>query len=195
MKRIFDIFFALAGLLVLLPLFFVIGSIIILDSRGGVFFIQKRVGQYNKDFNLIKFRTMRLGSDKKGLITIGNNDSRITTFGLFLRKFKIDEFPQLLNVIYGDMSLVGPRPEVRKYVNLYSRKHLQVLNAKPGITDYASIEFRNENELLAKVESPNEFYINEILPKKLELNLYYIENMSIIGDIRIIISTIKNVIF
>lgn len=195
MKRIFDIFFALAGLLVLLPLFFVIGSIIILDSRGGVFFIQKRVGQYNKDFNLIKFRTMRLGSDKKGLITIGNNDSRITTFGLFLRKFKIDEFPQLLNVIYGDMSLVGPRPEVRKYVNLYSKKHLQVLNAKPGITDYASIEFRNENELLAKVESPNEFYINEILPKKLELNLYYIENMSIISDIRIIISTIKNVIF
>ncbi len=194
MKRIFDIFFALVGLLVLLPLFFVIGIIIILDSKGGVFFIQNRVGQYNKDFKLIKFRTMRLGSDKKGLITIGNNDSRITRIGSFLRKYKIDEFPQLLNVVYGNMSLVGPRPEVRKYVNLYSKKHLQVLNAKPGITDYASIEFRNENELLGKVESPNEFYVNEILPKKLDLNLTYIENMSILTDVKIIISTIKNIL-
>lgn len=192
-KRLFDIVFSLVGLILLSPLFIIISIWIITDSKGGVFYKQVRVGKDNKDFYLFKFRSMAVGSDKKGLITIGNNDSRITKIGYFLRKYKLDELPQLLNVFKGDMSLVGPRPEVRKYVQLYSPEHLKVLSVKPGITDYASIEFSNENEILGKAPNPDDIYINEIMPRKLDLNLKYIREKSLWVDLKIIFSTIVKV--
>ena len=164
------------------------------DSKGGSFYFQKRVGQNNKDFVLIKFRTMEIDSDKKGLITIGNNDARITKIGYYLRKYKIDELPQLINVFWGEMSLVGPRPEVRKYVNLYTIEQKKVLSVQPGITDFASIKFRNENEILAKSANPNKCYVEDIMPEKLKLNIIYIEKMSLVTDFKIIIFTIISVI-
>ena len=147
-KRIFDLLFTIPGVIVLSPLLFILYFLVILDSKGGGFYLQKRVGRNNKDFTLFKFRTMRIGSDKKGLLTIGGNDSRITNVGRILRKYKLDELPQLFNVINGTMSLVGPRPEVRKYVSLYNQEQLSILNLKPGITDYASLKYFSENELL-----------------------------------------------
>ncbi len=137
---------------------------------------------------------MRTGADKKGLLTVGGRDSRITRMGYFIRKYKIDELPQLLNVLFGDMSLVGPRPEVRKYVDLYNEKQKQVLSVKPGITDYASIEYSNENELLGKAKNPEQVYIEEIMPAKLKLNLKYIDEQGIRTDLEIIIKTIGKII-
>jgi lipopolysaccharide/colanic/teichoic acid biosynthesis glycosyltransferase len=194
MKRIFDIFFSLIGLIILLPFFIIIGLLIVVDSNGGVFYKQKRVGKNNIDFYLFKFRSMRTDSDKKGLLTVGGHDSRITRMGYFVRKYKIDELPQLLNVLLGDMSLVGPRPEVRKYVDLYNDEQKQVLTVKPGITDYASIEYSNENELLGKAENPEQVYINEIMPDKLKLNLKYIAEQSMATDLKIIFKTIGKII-
>lgn len=189
MKRLFDIVASGCGLLVLSPLFIVLAIWIKLDSKGPVFYKQSRVGQYNKDFMLYKFRSMRVGSDKKGLITVGNRDPRITKSGYFIRKYKLDEFPQLINVLAGDMSLVGPRPEVRKYVDLYTEEQLHVLDVKPGITDLASIRYRNENEILEKVENPDEYYMNVVMQDKLKINLEYVNNHSFWYDISLIFNT------
>jgi lipopolysaccharide/colanic/teichoic acid biosynthesis glycosyltransferase len=192
-KRIFDIIVSLIGLIILIPFLFILAIAILIESKGGVFYLQTRVGKDNKDFKLFKFRSMAVGSDKKGLLTVGKNDIRITKVGLFIRKFKLDEFAQLINVLKGDMSLVGPRPEVRKYVDLYNPEQLEVLSVKPGITDYASIEYFNENEILAKSEDPEKAYIEKVMPHKLELNKKYIQNPSIIHDIILIFKTIKKI--
>lgn len=194
MKRLFDILASSIGLLILLPLFIIIGLAIVIDSRGGVFYCQKRVGKNNKDFRLFKFRSMATNSDKKGLLTVGFNDSRITKVGYFIRKYKFDELPQLINVFIGDMSLVGPRPEVRKYVNLYTPEQLEVLNVRPGITDYASIEYSNENEILAGTENPEKIYVEEIMPAKLKLNKKYMAEVGVVTDIRLIFKTISKVL-
>lgn len=194
MKRSFDILFSLIGLILLLPFFIIIALCIRLDSKGGIFYRQTRVGKDGKDFRLFKFRTMVSGSDKKGLITVGGRDSRITRIGYTLRKYKLDELPQLLNVLIGDMSLVGPRPEVRKYVDLYTEQQRMVLSVQPGITDYASIEYSNENELLGQSNDPEITYIQEIMPHKLQLNLKYIREKGMLTDLRIIFATLKKIV-
>ncbi|GAB4292729.1 MAG: sugar transferase [Marinilabiliales bacterium] len=194
MKRAFDIIFSLLAICLLLPVFIIISVLVLFSGEGGIFFIQKRVGKNNKDFSLIKFRTMRPGSDKKGLLTVGAKDNRVTKTGYFLRKFKLDELPQLFNVLIGDMSIVGPRPEVRKYVDLYNEEQKKVLSVKPGITDYASIKYVNENEILGKSENPEETYIKEIMPAKLKINLEYINNKSFWKDFKIIFKTIAAII-
>lgn len=192
-KRAFDFLSALLGLILLFPFFLLIGVLIKFDSAGPVFYLQERVGEKGKLFNLFKFRTMRMGADKSTAITVGNRDPRITRFGYYLRKFKVDELPQLINVVIGNMSLVGPRPELKKFVDLYSSEQRKVVEVKPGITDYASIKFRNENELLAGKTDPVEFYIEQIMPVKLELNLKYIQNQSFLLDIKIIYQTIISI--
>jgi lipopolysaccharide/colanic/teichoic acid biosynthesis glycosyltransferase len=194
LKRAFDIFFSFIGLLILLPFFLIISLLIILDSRGGIFYKQVRVGKNDSDFYLLKFRSMRTDADKKGLLTVGGRDPRITRMGYYLRKYKIDELPQLLNVLKGDMSLVGPRPEVRKYVSLYNNEQKKVLSVQPGITDYASIEYSNENEILGKADDPEQVYIDEIMPAKLQLNLKYIAEKSIATDFKIIFRTLRKII-
>lgn len=194
MKRIFDIFFSFIGLAILLIPFLLISLIIVFDSPGGIFYRQLRVGKGGKDFKLLKFRSMRSNADKSGLLTVGGRDSRITKVGYYIRKYKVDELPQLINVLLGDMSLVGPRPEVRKYVDLYTADQLNVLNAKPGITDYASIEYSNENEILGKAADPEKVYIEEIMPAKLKLNLKYIEEQGILTDLKIIFRTVFKIL-
>lgn len=195
LKRLFDITLSIIGLLLLSPFFIIIALLIVLDSHGGVFYRQVRVGKHGKDFYLFKFRSMRTDADKKGLlITIGGRDSRITRMGYFIRKYKVDELPQLLNVLFGDMSLVGPRPEVRRYVDIYNEEQKKVLTVKPGITDYASIEYSNENELLGKAADPEKVYIEEIMPAKLKLNLKYMEEQGSATDFKIIFKTIAKII-
>lgn len=194
LKRIFDLFFSIVGLIILAPFFLFISISIIFDSKGGVFFTQKRVGKNNIDFAMFKFRTMRTGSDKKGLLTIGDKDNRITKVGYFLRKYKIDELPQLINILKGDMSFVGPRPEVRKYVDLYNSEQLIVLSIRPGLTDFSSLDFINESEILSQSSNPEETYINLILPAKLELCKKYIKESSFRTDFKIISLTILKII-
>lgn len=189
MKRLFDIVASGLGLLVLSPLFILVAVWIKLDSDGPVFYRQVRVGRYNKDFRIFKFRSMRVGSDKGSLVTIGGRDPRVTRSGYFIRKYKIDELPQLINVFIGDMSLVGPRPEVRHYVNYWTPEQMHVLDVRPGITDPASIKFRNENELLAKADDPEKFYIEVIMQEKIELYLHYVKNASLGYDIKLIFQT------
>lgn len=189
MKRVLDFLCSLVVLVLLLPVWLVVALLIVLESRGGVFYVQKRVGKDNRDFNLYKFRTMRPDSDSKGLLTVGARDSRITRVGYFLRKYKIDEFPQLLNILKGDMSIVGPRPEVRKYVDLYTPEQMRVLSVRPGLTDYASIRYVNENEVLAASDDPERTYIEEMMPAKLALNLQYIDNQSLKEDFKLIFKT------
>jgi len=193
LKRSFDVVTSLIGIILLFPILLILWICIQLESSGGGFYRQVRVGKDGVDFLLWKFRTMQTGADKKGLLTIGGRDSRVTRFGFYLRKYKLDELPQLINVLVGNMSIVGPRPEVRKYVNLYTSYQLKVLSVKPGITDYASIEYSNENELLAQSENPEKTYIEEVLPAKLELNMQYINTMNLGTDIQIILSTIKKI--
>jgi lipopolysaccharide/colanic/teichoic acid biosynthesis glycosyltransferase len=193
-KRCFDILFSFIGLVFLSPFFGLLAIIILIDSKGGVFYKQIRVGKKGVDFKLYKFRSMRVGSDKKGLLTVGGRDNRITKTGYFIRKYKLDELPQLINVFIGDMSLVGPRPEVRKYVDLYNSEQLKVLSVKPGITDYASIQYSNENELLAKSQDPEMTYIEEIMPDKLNLNMHYINESGVFTDVKIIVKTIKKIL-
>lgn len=194
MKRLFDIVASAGGLLVLTPLFIVLALWIKMDSRGPVFYLQKRVGKDNKDFKLYKFRSMRPDSDKGRLITVGERDPRITNSGYFIRKYKLDEFPQLINVLKGDMSLVGPRPEVRHYVDMYTPRQMRVLSVRPGITSRASLLYRKENEILAGAEDPERTYVEEVMPHKLNLDLEYIDkNPSLWGDIRLIFSTIFGV--
>lgn len=189
MKRILDVCCSLLVLTVLLPFWLLIALLIVLESKGGVFYKQVRVGKDNKDFHLYKFRTMRVGADKEGLLTVGERDNRITRVGYFLRKYKIDEFPQLFNIVKGDMSIVGPRPEVRKYVDLYTPEQMRVLSVRPGLTDYASIKYVHENEVLAASENPEQTYIDEVMPAKLELNLQYIKNQSLKEDLKLIFKT------
>lgn len=189
MKRIFDIVASGCGLFVLSPIFLILAIWIKWDSKGPVFYRQVRVGRNNKDFKIFKFRSMRIGSDKKGLITIGGHDPRVTRSGYYIRKYKLDEFPQLINVFIGDMSLVGPRPEVRKYVDMYTPEQMHVLDVRPGITDLASIRYRNENELLEKAANPDQYYVDVIMPDKLYINLEYIANHSFFYDIKLIFRT------
>jgi len=194
MIRIFDLILSSIGLLVLAPLFIIISSIIKLDSSGPVFFKQLRVGRWNADFYLFKFRTMRPNSEKSGQLTVGGKDPRITEIGYVLRKYKIDELPQLINVFLGQMSLVGPRPEVRKYVNLYSREQRNVLSVKPGISDFASIEYANENEVLGKADNPEKVYIEKIMIEKLNLNQKFINAPNIGNYFRVIFLTLNKII-
>lgn len=194
MKRFFDIFLCLIVGILLAPFWLIISLLIVMESPGGALYRQVRVGKDNVDFKLLKFRTMKVNSDKNGLLTIGDADNRITKVGYFLRKYKLDEFPQLWNIIKGDMSIVGPRPEVRKYVQLYNERQLRVLSVRPGLTDYASIEYISESELLAQSTDPEKTYIEEIMPAKLELNLKYIENQSIKEDIKLIFKTFSKIL-
>jgi lipopolysaccharide/colanic/teichoic acid biosynthesis glycosyltransferase len=185
-----DCTFSIIGLIILLPVFTVVAILIKLTSKGSVIYKQARVGKNGKDFKVYKFRSMYVDADKKGLLTIGGKDARVTPVGAYLRKFKLDELPQLLNVVKGDMSLVGPRPEVRKYVEMYSVDQRMILAVKPGITDYASIKYRNENVLLAVASNPEELYVKEIMPKKIELNFKFINEPSIKNYFEIILKTI-----
>ena len=193
-KRLFDVIFSLIGLILLSPILLIISLCVLSDLEGSVIYRQKRIGKNGIEFYLFKFKTMKKGSDRKGLLTVGSRDQRITRTGYYLRKYKLDELPQLMNVLLGDMSLVGPRPEVKKYTDLYSEAQRQVLLVKPGITDYASIEFSNENEILGASPNPEETYIQEIMPQKLLLNLKYISEKSLWTDVRIIFSTISKII-
>lgn len=194
MKRLFDIVASGCGLLVLSPVFLVVAIWIKLDSRGPVFYRQVRVGYKNKDFRIFKFRSMRIGSDKGSLVTIGGRDPRITRSGYFIRKYKLDELPQLINVFVGDMSLVGPRPEVRHYVDYWTPEQMHVLDVCPGITDPASIKFRNENEMMGQAENPEDYYIHVIMQEKIKLYLEYVENASFLYDLKLIFKTFKVII-
>lgn len=189
MKRLFDIIASGCGLLLLSPILLLLAVWVKLDSEGPVFYKQVRVGKGNKDFYLFKFRSMRIGSDKKGLITVGGHDPRVTRSGYYIRKYKLDELPQLINVFKGDMSLVGPRPEVRYYVNYWTPEQMHVLDVRPGITDPASIKFRNENELLEKAEDPEKYYIEVIMQEKIKLYLEYVDHASFWYDIKLIFQT------
>lgn len=192
-RNLFDKIAAAIGLIILSPLFLVVALAILFDSEGGVFFIQTRVGKDFRPFGLFKFRTMRPDTEKAGKLTIGSKDPRITVVGAILRKYKIDELPQLFNVLIGDMNLVGPRPEVPEYVAHYTPEQRKVLSVKPGITDYASLLYFNENEVLGQSPNPLETYLNEVMPAKLKLNLEYIENRSFAEDLKIIFKTIKRI--
>ena len=192
--RFFDFILSLVGLVILAPLFIVLSVWIKIDSMGPVFYKQIRVGQNGKDFGLFKFRSMVVDADKKGLITVGGRDPRITRSGYFIRKYKLDELPQLINVLVGDMSLVGPRPEVRKYVDLYTDEQQKVLSVKPGITDYASIEYMDENEILGKSNDPEKTYIEEIMPEKIKYNMKYINNKNLFEYFKIIFLTVLKIV-
>lgn len=176
------------------PVFAIVALWIKFDSRGPVFYRQTRVGRHNKDFGLLKFRSMVVGADKKGLITVGGRDPRVTRSGYFIRKYKLDELPQLVNVFWGHMSLVGPRPEVRKYVDLYTPEQLHVLDVRPGITDLASIRYRNENELLAQADDPDRYYVEVIMPDKLRINLEYVARHSFWYDLKLIFMTFREIV-
>lgn len=189
-KRLFDILSAFLFLVLAFPFLLIISVFILLDSKGGLFFRQTRVGVNGEDFKLYKFRTMRTSAESSGQLTVGMKDPRITKVGGFLRRYKLDEIPQLLNILKGDMSIVGPRPEVRKYVSLYNPEQLKVLSVKPGLTDLASIQYIKENELLGASINPEETYIKEIMPDKLKLNLIYIEKASFWYDIKLIFKTV-----
>ena len=194
MIRFFDFILSLVGLVVLAPIFIVLAIWIKTDSKGPVFYKQVRVGQNGIDFGLFKFRSMVVDADKKGLITVGGRDPRITRSGYFIRKYKLDELPQLINVLVGDMRLVGPRPEVRKYVELYTDEQQKVLSVKPGITDYASIEYMDENEILGKSNDPEKTYIEEIMPEKIKYNMKYIQNKNVSEYFKIIFLTLLKIV-
>ncbi len=191
--RTLDFCFSLLFILLFIPIFLILSFLILLSSKGGVFYVQKRVGQYDVDFKLLKFRTMRVGADQKGLLTVGDKDPRVTRIGQFLRKFKLDELPQFINVLKGDMSIVGPRPEVRKYVDKYNEQQKRVLSVKPGITDYASLLYIDENELLAKSSDPEKCYVEEVMPAKINLNFKYIDNKSVKEYFKVILLTAQSI--
>ena len=194
MKRIFDILASGCGLLILSPLFLVLAIWIKLDSKGPVFYRQVRVGKDSKDFRIYKFRSMRTDADKSSLITIGGRDPRVTYSGYYIRKYKLDELAQLINVFIGDMSLVGPRPEVRRYVDMYTPEQMKVLEVKPGITDYASIEYIDDNMLLEKSSDPHKTYIEEVMPAKLALNMKYIKNPTLFEYFKLIFMTVFKIV-
>lgn len=190
MKRLFDIVCSFFGLVFLSWLFVFVALWVGLSSKGGVFYRQRRVGRCNRDFTIYKFRSMRVNSDRQGLLTIGGRDGRITKAGVFIRQYKLDELPQLFNVLRGDMSFVGPRPEVRKYVELYTEEQKKVLTVRPGITSLSSIKYRNENEILSRSDNPEQYYIDVIMQDKLAIELDYLEQRSLLTDIKVIFQTI-----
>jgi lipopolysaccharide/colanic/teichoic acid biosynthesis glycosyltransferase len=194
LKRFIDLTLSFLGLLILSPFLLFIMALIVIESKGGVFYVQERIGLHKKPFRLYKFRSMRPNADKGGLLTVGSRDHRITRIGYFIRKFKIDELPQLFNVLKGEMSLVGPRPEVSKYVALYNEHQLKVLSVKPGITDWASLKYFEESDLLAKSTDPDKTYIEEIMPAKLNINLAYIQQHSLKEDFKIVFLTLKKMV-
>ncbi|MBV2224388.1 MAG: sugar transferase [Cloacibacterium sp.] len=194
MKRIFDLFFAFLGIMLLLPIYLLIAIFIKLDSKGEILYKQERIGKDGIPFYVLKFRTMVPDAFSKGALTVGSRDPRVTGVGYYLRKYKLDELPQLFNVLFGEMSFVGPRPEVKKYTDLYNENQRVVLSVKPGITDYASIKYRNENDLLAQSSDPEKLYIEEIMPEKLNLNLKYINDNNVFKDIKIIINTFYTIV-
>lgn len=194
MIRTLDILFSLVGLILLSPLFVVLYVMIRIESKGGGFYSQQRIGKNGVPFRLYKFRSMRTGSDSKGLITVGERDSRITRTGLFIRKYKLDELPQLWNVLIGDMSLVGPRPEVEKYTRLYTDEQRKVLSVRPGITDWASIEYVDENRILGAAADPDRAYVEQIMPDKIALNMRYINNHTVFEYLHIIMATLKSIV-
>ncbi len=195
MKRLFDIVFALTFLVLLSPLLLVFSLLVALTSPGGAFFRQVRVGKEGRAFRLLKFRTMRQGSEAKGQLTIGGRDPRVTDVGYFLRKTKLDELPQLWNVLCGHMSVVGPRPEVPRYVDLYTPEQRAVLSVRPGITGMASIDYIDESEILARASDPESAYVRDVMPAKLALDLRYVRERSFALDLRIISATIGRVFF
>ncbi|MDB2657316.1 sugar transferase [Crocinitomicaceae bacterium] len=194
MKRIFDISISTLTLIVFFPFGLIISLLILFTSKGGIFYLQERIGQNATPFKLIKFRTMKVNAEASGQLTVGMRDPRITSIGYFLRKTKLDEFPQFINVLVGQMSIVGPRPEVKKYVEMYSEDQKRVLEVKPGITDYASIEYFRENEILGRADDPERAYIEKIMPAKIALNMKYIENPGVTQDIRIMWKTFLKII-
>lgn len=194
MKRLFDVGCCVLGLIVLAPILLLIALLIRTDSKGPILYVQERIGLNGRPFYIFKFRTMGMDADKKGLLTVGGKDPRVTRIGYYLRRYKLDELPQLFNVLKGDMSLVGPRPEVKKYVDIYSSSQREVLTVKPGITDYASIVFVDENDILAKSADPEQAYIQEIMPAKLALNRKYIAEKGLLTDLRIILKTMLRII-
>ena len=194
MKRLFDMLASAIAIIVLLPLFIIIATWIIIDDGTPIFFRQRRVGKDQREFRIYKFRSMYKDTESSGQLTIGGKDPRVTKSGYFIRKYKIDEFPQLLNVLAGDMSIVGPRPEVPKYVKYYSEEQLEVLSVRPGMTDPASIEFINEDEVLGKSEDPEKTYIEEILPQKLTLQLGYVKKSGLVYDIKLIMQTLGKIL-
>lgn len=193
MIRVLDFLFSFLGLILLSPFFLLISVFIKLSSRGPILYKQSRIGLNGAEFYVFKFRSMRLYSDSLGLITIGGRDPRVTPIGYFLRKYKLDELPQLVNVLIGDMSLVGPRPEVKKYVDLYTKEERRVLSIRPGITDWASIYYRHENEILGQSLDPEKDYIDKVMPDKLKYNLIYIENYGSVEYFKIIFSTLWHI--
>ena len=193
-KRLFDIVASGCGLLVLSPVLLLVALWVKLDSKGPIFYRQVRVGLHNKNFRIFKFRSMRVGADKGSLVTIGGRDPRVTRSGYFIRKYKLDELPQLINVLMGDMSLVGPRPEVRHYVDYWTAEQMHVLDVRPGITDPASIKFRNENELMEQASNPEDYYIHIIMQEKIKLYLEYVKNASFMYDLKLIFQTFKVIV-
>ncbi len=194
MIRVVDFLFSLIGLIILSPIFLIIALLIKFSSIGPIFYKQLRIGLNGAEFEVYKFRTMRLNADRSGLITVGGRDPRVTQIGYYLRKYKFDEFPQLINVLIGQMSLVGPRPEVKKYVDLYTIEQKKVLSIRPGITDWASIYYRNENVILEKSTNPEHDYINIILPNKIKYNLIFINNKGLLEYFKIILFTFWKII-
>jgi len=181
-------------LLFFLPFGLIIATIIAIESRGGVFYVQKRVGRHGKPFHLIKFRSMYINSDKQLRLTVGMNDKRITKTGYFIRKFKLDEFPQFINILIGDMSIVGPRPEVEEYARLYTEEQREIFNVRPGITGVSSVEYFSEDEILGNSDDPNKTYIEEIIPAKIALDKQYLSNPSLKKDIQIMWKTFLKII-
>ncbi len=194
MKRTFDLVFSLMILILFLPFGLVISLLILFTSPGGVFYRQERIGKKGVPFMLYKFRSMRTNADQSGRLTVGMKDSRVTNVGFFIRKYKLDEFPQFINVVCGTMSIVGPRPEVREFVALYSEEQRKILTVKPGITDYASLEYFDENEQLAQSNDPKKTYIEEVMPHKLEINQKYLSRPTLGHDLQIIFKTIKRIL-
>lgn len=194
MKRTFDIVFAFIILCLFLPFGLLIALLILLTDGAPIFYKQQRIGQFGKPFYLLKFRSMRKNADQLGKLTVGMKDPRITPIGRFIRKYKLDEFPQFINVLKGEMSVVGPRPEVAEYVDLYNEEQRKVLNVQPGITDYASIAYFDENRLLGESDDPKQLYISEIMPAKLELNQKYIQRPTLSHDLKIIWLTVRKAI-
>ena len=190
LKRTFDFLVSFFGLLLLSPLILCIAVWVKCDSKGPIFYRQVRVGKGGREFKLLKFRSMRVGADRAGLLTLGDRDPRVTRSGFWLRKTKLDELPQLFNVLVGDMSLVGPRPEVPKYVALYTPEQREVLSVRPGITDTASLEMRNEAELMAQQADPEVYYVNVQIPLKIKLAKEYIAQQSLLSDLKLIVRTI-----
>ena len=193
-KRLFDIFFSLVFILLFSPLLLIIMIFIVIESQGGAFYRQVRVGKSNRDFKIFKFRTMRVGAEKGGLLTVGGRDPRVTRVGYYLRRYKLDELPQLFNVLLNDMSFVGPRPEVRRYVEMYNDEQKRVLLVKPGITDPASISYIDENEILSKADDPEATYIKEVMPAKLAINLAYLNRRSFFTDLGVLFQTAQKII-